>query len=89
MTRLLCRVYLECWLSALDLNAATRVVEREIVPSGKPVAKEDVICVDDPRSVNVQRRRTVPPFVLSHDAARGAFCSLQALLTYTLMLAVM
>ncbi|KAI9512651.1 Ctr copper transporter family-domain-containing protein [Russula earlei] len=34
-------------------------------------------------------RRTIPPFVLSRDSARGALCSLHALVTYALMLAVM
>ncbi|KAF8499180.1 copper transporter [Russula emetica] len=36
-----------------------------------------------------QRSRTLPPFVLSRDAARGALYSLQASLSYALMLAVM
>jgi len=40
-------------------------------------------------SHNVQRGRTLPPFVLSRDSARGALYSLQALLVYALMLAVM
>jgi len=77
--------------SALAMNAVW-AVGREIVPSRKPVAKEEDICEDDPgstRSAIVQRRRTIPPFVLSHDAARGALYSLQALLSYALMLAVM
>jgi len=76
--------------SALDLHAWA--VERDMAPSRKPVAKEEDICEDDPglsRSAIVQRRRTIPPFVLSHDAARGALYSLQALLSYALMLAVM
>jgi len=40
-------------------------------------------------SRNAQRSRTLPPFVLSRDAARGALYSLQASLFYALMLAVM
>lgn len=40
-------------------------------------------------SRSAQRSRTLPPFVLSRDAARGALYSLQALLAYALMLAVM
>jgi len=76
--------------SALAMNAVW-AVEREIVPSRKPVAKEEDICEDDPGSTRsaIQQRRTIPPFVLSHDAARGALYSLQALLSYALMLAVM
>jgi hypothetical protein len=38
---------------------------------------------------NAQSSRTLPPFVLSRDAARGALYSLQASLVYALMLAVM
>ncbi|OJT12575.1 hypothetical protein TRAPUB_10816 [Trametes pubescens] len=34
-------------------------------------------------------RRTLPPFILSHDVPRGALYAFQALLTYALMLAVM
>jgi len=49
--------------------------------------------VDDPSSTkrfrNTRRIRTIPSFVLSRDAARGALYSLQALLSYALMLAVM
>jgi len=40
-------------------------------------------------SRNVRRSRTIPPFVLSRDVARGALHSLQASLSYALMLAVM
>ena len=85
------RFYLQCWLRALGLIAA-RSVERDAVPSAKPVAKEEDICEDDPGSTGsaiVQQRRTIPPFVLSQDVARGALYSLQALLSYALMLAVM
>jgi copper transporter 1 len=38
---------------------------------------------------NVRRSRTIQPFVFSRDIARGALYSLQALLSYALMLAVM
>jgi Ctr copper transporter family len=54
---------------------------------------DDGIQVDNPTSrkefLNLRRTRTIPPFVFSHDAARGALYSLQALLSYALMLAVM
>ncbi len=40
-------------------------------------------------SRNVQRNRTLPPFVLARDAGRGALYAVQALLVYALMLAVM
>ena len=89
--RLLGRFCLQCWLSALDL-IADRALERDMVPSRKPVAKEEDICEGDlhsMRSAIVQKRRTIPPFVLSHDATRGALYSLHALLSYALMLAVM
>ncbi|KAI9445439.1 Ctr copper transporter [Lactarius indigo] len=77
--------------SALALNAG-RTIERDIPLSGKPVAKEGDVCEDDLGSTGspiVQRRRTIPPFIFSHDAARGALYSLQALLSFALMLAVM
>jgi copper transporter 1 len=77
--------------SALALNAVP-TVERDTFLSRKQIAKEEVICEDEPgstRSPIIQRRRTIPPFVLSHDVARGALYSLQALLYYALMLAVM
>ncbi|KAF8480958.1 copper transporter, partial [Russula ochroleuca] len=41
------------------------------------------------KASRVQGSRTLPPFVLSRDAARGALYSLQASLDYALMLAVM
>jgi hypothetical protein len=54
---------------------------------------DDGIQVDNPTSrkefLNFQRTRTIPPFVFSHDAARGALYSLQASLSFALMLAVM
>lgn len=40
-------------------------------------------------SHNAQMSRTLSPFVLSRDAARGALYSLQMSLDYALMLAVM
>ncbi|KAI0296593.1 copper transporter [Russula brevipes] len=40
-------------------------------------------------SRNVRRSRTIPPFILSRDAVRGALYALQASLSYALMLAVM
>ncbi|KAF8273769.1 Ctr copper transporter [Lactarius quietus] len=58
----------------------------------KPAAKEEDVFEDEPgptRSPIVQQRRTIPPFVFSHDIVRGALYSLQALLSYALMLAVM
>jgi hypothetical protein len=40
-------------------------------------------------SRGVRRIRTIPQFVLARDVARGALYSLQASLSYALMLAVM
>ncbi|KAH8998729.1 Ctr copper transporter [Lactarius hatsudake] len=74
--------------SAFALNAG-RTLERDILSSRKSVAKEGDVCEDDMGSPIVQRRRTIPPFVFSRDAARGALYSLQALLSFALMLAVM
>jgi len=77
--------------SALDL-IADRTLEKDMLPSKQPVAKEEDICECDPDSMRpaiVQQRRTIPPFVLSNDATRGALYSLHALLSYALMLAVM
>lgn len=76
--------------SALALTAPT--VERDGFPSEEPVAEDKEISEDErgsTRSPIAQRGRTIPPFVFSNDVARGALYSLQALLTYTLMLAVM
>lgn len=73
--------------SALALNAVP-TAEREMFLSKKQIAREGVICEDEPGPI-IQRRRTIPPFVLSHDVVRGALHSLQALLSYALMLAVM
>ena len=77
--------------SALALNAVP-TVDRDIRLSRKQTLKEEVACEDEAgsmRSPIIQRRRTTPPFVLSHDVVRGALYSLQALLFYALMLAVM
>ncbi|KAH9176939.1 Ctr copper transporter [Lactarius sanguifluus] len=77
--------------SALAQNAG-HVVEGDVLSSRKSVAKEGDVCEDDMGSTGspiVQRRRTIPPFVFSQDAARGALYSLQALLSFALMLAVM
>jgi len=77
--------------SALTLDAAPTAV-RDRFPSRKPAAKEEDVFEDEPgptRSPIVQQRRTIPPFVFSHDIVRGALYSLQALLSYALMLAVM
>jgi len=74
--------------SAFATNAAWSV-EGDMM---KPIAKQEDICEDKPgsmRSPVTQRKRTIPPFVFSHDVARGALYSLQALLSYALMLAVM
>jgi copper transporter 1 len=75
-----------CWLRALALNAA--------IPAGdgafqeKESAQVEVIGSTEV-SPNAQGIRTLPPFVLYRDAARGALYSLQASLVYALMLAVM
>lgn len=77
---------------ASALALAVQTVERDEFPSEEPVAEDKEISEDErgsTRSPITQRGRTIPPFVLSLDVARGALYSLQALLTYTLMLAVM
>ncbi|KAH9176941.1 Ctr copper transporter [Lactarius sanguifluus] len=68
-------------VDAFALNAS-RTLERDLLSSRKSVAKEG------DGSPIVQRRRTIPPFVFSQGAARGALYSLQALLSFALMLAV-
>ena len=45
--------------------------------------------LSDTRKVSMRRARVIAPFVPSHDVRRGILYALQALLTYTLMLAVM
>lgn len=75
--------------SALSLTARTA---EDVLPSSKSLAIEEVIFKDGPdptRPATAQGRRTIPPFVFYHDAARGGLYSLQALLSFALMLAVM
>ncbi|KAH9964447.1 Ctr copper transporter [Russula dissimulans] len=54
-----------------------------------PAGNENGTSPSAKRSHNVRKGRTIPPFDLSRDSARGALYSLQALLAYVLMLAVM
>lgn len=82
------------WLSALIFNTACPA-GNDRFPWRKQEAKEEnaQVQVEDICSAgvsrNVRRSRIIPPFVLSCDAARGALYSLQASLSYALMLAVM
>jgi hypothetical protein len=58
----------------------------------KPEKREEsaqVEVIGSTKVSRVQGSRTLPPFVLSRDVARGALYSLQASLDYALMLAVM
>lgn len=80
------------WFSALALNttlaAGHRAFFRKKQEKREESAEVEVIGSTQV-SRNIQRSRTLPPFVLSRDAARGALYSLQASLAYALMLAVM
>ncbi|KAH9979648.1 Ctr copper transporter family-domain-containing protein [Russula compacta] len=76
--------------SALILNTACPAGD-DGLPLRKQEAKEENAqdIGSEGVSRNVRRSRIIPPFVLSRDAARGALYSLQASLSYVLMLAVM
>jgi copper transporter 1 len=80
------------WFSSLALNdtlpAGGRAFFWKMQEKREESAKVEVIGSTQV-SRNAQRSRTLPPFVLSRDAARGALYSLQASLAYALMLAVM
>ncbi len=80
------------WLSTLALNTTLPAGNRPFLGRKQDKREESAeVKVNSSTQVsrNVQRRRTLPPFVLSRDSARGALYSLQALLVYALMLAVM
>jgi hypothetical protein len=83
---------LQCWLSAFVLNSTCAIVD-DGLSSKKQETIEVNAQVDGNGSTrlsrNVRRIRTIPQFVLSRDVARGALYSLQASLSYALMLAVM
>ncbi|KAH9043731.1 Ctr copper transporter [Lactarius pseudohatsudake] len=66
---------------AFALNAG-RTLGRDILSSRE-------IGSERGRRLRGRYGRTIPPFVFSQDAARGALYSLQALLSFALMLAVM
>ncbi|KAI0297534.1 Ctr copper transporter, partial [Multifurca ochricompacta] len=73
-----------------SILAPIRSIEGDVKFLRKQGAEVQVDDSSSARRPNNERRiRTVPPFVLSHDAARGALYSLQALLSYALMLSVM
>jgi hypothetical protein len=82
---------LQYWLSAFVLNSTCAIGD------GFSSKKQETIEVNTQvagngstrLSRNVRRIRTIPQFVLSRDVARGALYSLQASLSYALMLAVM
>lgn len=78
--------------SALTVNT-TRPVQSDTPPVKEQVTIEVNTQIEDNGSrrlpCNFRRGRTIPPFVFSRDIARGALYSLQALLSYALMLAVM
>ena len=80
------------WSSALALNTALPSGNRAFFGKKQEKREEsaEVEVIDSTQvSRNAQRSRTLPPFVLTRDAARGALYSLQASLAYALMLAVM
>ncbi|KAJ3790309.1 Ctr copper transporter [Lentinula aff. detonsa] len=66
---------------ALSANGtlAEKCCEDEDAVSAQPVSK----------SAPSQKKRTVPPFIVTHDILRGSIYAIQALLGYILMLAVM
>jgi copper transporter 1 len=72
------------------LVAARFVPLRESVSSNDKVSEEGGCCA--PESTTTQtpsRRPTLPPFILSHELARGGMQILQSFFGYALMLAVM
>jgi len=64
------------WRKRALILSTTRPAENGTFPSAK-------------QSHDVRKNRTIPPFDISRDSARGALYSLQASLSYVLMLAVM
>ncbi|KAI0048432.1 copper transporter [Auriscalpium vulgare] len=82
-------------LLAMSAQRAVDVSDETESSDGKEAKRSEieVIALEVPKGVNVKigRRsaRVVAPFILSHDVTRGALYSLQSLLGYTLMLAVM
>jgi copper transporter 1 len=80
------------WFSALPLNTTLSAGDRTLFWKKQEKREESAeVEVIGPTQVprNAQRNRTLPPFVLTRDAARGALYALQASLAYALMLAVM
>jgi len=69
------------------LNTTLHNGDREKREGSAEVEVEVIVSTQVSR--NAQRSRTLPPFVLTRDAARGALYSLQASIAYALMLAVM
>ena len=75
-------------LSYGSSSLALTTFKRESAPSEK--STDGVIQHESLSYSSLQNnRRLIPPFILAHDVPRGVMYALQALLSYTLMLAGM
>jgi solute carrier family 31 (copper transporter), member 1 len=72
--------------STVSVDKETPTVEVKEIDSSTGETLGDA---SDCKSQAKHRRRTFAPFILAHDAPRGAIHALQALLGYILMLSVM
>jgi len=83
----------QCWLSAFVLNSTCAIGDDGFLSKKQETIEMNTQVEGNGGSTrlsrNVRRIRTIPQFVLSRDVARGALYSLQASLSYALMLAVM
>ncbi|KAG8736985.1 hypothetical protein FRC10_008671 [Ceratobasidium sp. 414] len=79
------------WKQRSDALAAARFVRlRESVTSTDKVSEEGGCCTTENTTTETPAPRpTLPPFILSHELARGGMQILQSFFGYALMLAVM
>ncbi|KAI0271512.1 Ctr copper transporter [Gloeopeniophorella convolvens] len=81
------------WRKSMLAMSAAHTSEDEGSPLNASGEPKDIHQVEELRSIeqlkSARRQRTIPPFSFSYDVSRGALYSLQALLGYALMLAVM
>lgn len=71
------------------VNALHKTAERAIQDNTSCNKAESPSVSEGCGPPRLQRKRVVPPFILSHDIPRGIMYMLQATLTYALMLIVM
>lgn len=74
--------------SASSPSPSNEILEKSLYPKpDNPEGAEQLVApLTDRQATSI---RTIPPFILAHDLLRGLMHGFQALLTYSLMLAVM